>query len=272
MPEDQLVPDALRPVDRSHLRFASSRTIFALMLREMSTRYGDSPGGYIWAIVEPMGAIVMLSIAFSLIVIAPPLGNSFPLFYATGFLPFSLYLALSQNMSNIIRFSRPLLMYPRVTWMDALLARLLLNALTGIMAAFIIFAVIFALEDTRGVLRLGPILLAMFELILISAGVGALNCVISGLFPVWTQIWGILNRPLFLASGVFFIYDTMPPLAQDILWYNPLMHISGTIRSGFYSNYDPQYIDHTYVLACGLIPLAFGLLLMRRFHRDILNS
>ena len=35
--------------------FASLRSILALMLREMSTRYGRTPGGYIWAIVNRDG-------------------------------------------------------------------------------------------------------------------------------------------------------------------------------------------------------------------------
>lgn len=271
MTENHFVPDALRPVNRGNGRFTASRTIVALMLREMSTRYGDSPGGYLWTLLEPVGAIIVLSLAFSLIVIAPPLGNSFPLFYATGFLPFTFYQSLSLAVASIIGFSKPLLMYPRVTWMDALLARLVLNALTSIMVAFIIISGIFAIEDTPGVLRLGHILLAIFELILLSVGIGAMNCVISGLYPVWSQIWGIASRPLFLASGVFFIYDSMAPVAQKVLWYNPLMHISGTIRSGFYINYEPQYISHTYVIGVGLVLLSFGLLLMGRFHRDILN-
>ena len=35
-------------------RFASFRAIGALILREMATSYGRSPGGYIWAILEPV--------------------------------------------------------------------------------------------------------------------------------------------------------------------------------------------------------------------------
>ena len=39
----------LRPVIQ-HTRFATLRTITALILREMATTYGRSPGGYVWAI------------------------------------------------------------------------------------------------------------------------------------------------------------------------------------------------------------------------------
>ena len=38
---------------------SSLRAVAALVLREMSTRYGRTPGGYLWAILEPLGMIIM---------------------------------------------------------------------------------------------------------------------------------------------------------------------------------------------------------------------
>ncbi|MCC5956800.1 MAG: hypothetical protein JJU07_11910, partial [Natronohydrobacter sp.] len=46
---------------------ASFRSISALMLREMATRYGRTPGGYLWAVVEPLGMILILGYAWSLL-------------------------------------------------------------------------------------------------------------------------------------------------------------------------------------------------------------
>ena len=45
---------------RAPRRFATVRTSVALMLREMVTTYGRSPGGYIWAVVEPVAAATAL--------------------------------------------------------------------------------------------------------------------------------------------------------------------------------------------------------------------
>ncbi|MBU2963496.1 ABC transporter permease [Citreicella sp. C3M06] len=272
MSAEHLVPEALRPVNAKRRRFATLRTIIALMLREMSTRYGASPGGYVWAVLEPLGAIFVLTLVFSMVVKTPPLGNSFPLFYATGFLPFGAYQSLSMTSSSIINFSRPLLLYPTVTWVDALFARVILNSLTQVMVGFLILTGIILLSETRSTLEFGPVLAAVLETILIGIGVGLINCVISGLYPVWSQIWSIATRPLFLMSGVIFTYETLPTMAQDILWWNPLMHISGIFRSGFYPSYDPQYISHTYVVGLGLGLTALGVLLLGRFHRDILNA
>ena len=42
------------------------RVLFALMLRDMGTRFGRSAGGYLWAVAEPLGGILLLALAFSL--------------------------------------------------------------------------------------------------------------------------------------------------------------------------------------------------------------
>jgi len=265
------MPSVPSPAQSGPRRFATLRTVLALVLREMSTRYGRTPGGYVWALLEPLGAILVLSLAFSVVMRTPPLGTHFILFYATGFMPFSLYLNVSGAVGRAINFSKPLLKYPAVIWLDAVLARFLLNSLTGILVTILLLSGILAVIDSRTVLNLPPMLDAMMMAMLLGLGVGVFNCALMGLLPLWEMIWSIITRPLFIASGILFLYDVLPPLAQDILWYNPLMHITGLMRTGFYPTYTASYVSHVYVLGVSLALLTIGLILMGRFHRDILN-
>ena len=207
------------------------------MLREMSTSYGRTPGGYIWAVLEPLTAILFLSLGFSLIIRTPSLGTSFLLFYATGYLPFDLYMQVSNTCARALGFSKPLLKYPAVTWLDAIFARFILNSLTSIFVMLILLAGTLMITDSRTVLDMPPVIEAVAMAMLLGLGVGTLNCALIGLYPLWSVTWGILTKPLFLASGIFFLYDDLPPLGQDLLWYNPLMHITGLMRSGFYPSY-----------------------------------
>ncbi|MCB4457223.1 ABC transporter permease [Leisingera sp. McT4-56] len=262
---------ALRPAAGRARRFASLRTVAALVLREMSTRYGRTPGGYLWAVLEPLAAILFLSIGFSLVIRSPSLGTSFLLFYATGYLPFDLYNSVSSTTARAVNFSRPLLKFPAVTWLDAVLARFLLNSLTGALVAILLLGGVLAVIDSRTVLDLPAAVLAMALAMALGLGLGTLNCALTGLFPLWEVAWSIITRPLFIASGIFFLYEDLPPLAQDILWYNPVMHITGLMRTGFYPAYAASYASVTYVLAVSLILLALGLVMMGRYHRDILN-
>ena len=247
------------------------RTITALVLREMQSRYGRSPGGYIWAVLEPMGMILILSFVFALMLRTPDLGNSFVLFYASGFLPFTMYSRIQQMTSNALTFSRALLTYPVVNWVDAVIARVILNVLTGLMVASILLTAILILTDNRTSLEFVPMILAYTGAIAIGLGVGLVNCVLIGFFPVWQTIWAVLTRPLFIASGVIIIFENLPGVGKDILYWNPLFHVTGLMRMGIYPTYEPQYVSLTFVWTVALVTIAFGVLLMRRFHARFLR-
>lgn len=263
------------PLERDGLRarkFRSARTIFALMLREMATTYGKSPGGYLWAVLEPVAALGMFSLGFSFMFTAPPIGNSFPMFYATGFLPFMLFNDVANKMATSINFSRALLAYPVVTFFDALAARFLLNILTHLMVSYLVFFSLIVVFGARAELNLPVILLGYGMAAFLGAGVGTLNCYLMTAFPVWERSWQIATRPLFIISGIFFTYDSMPASAQHIAWYNPLLHMIGVARGGFYGSYRADYVSVPLVLACGIIPLFLGMLLLWRHHRNLMEN
>jgi len=250
--------------------FASGRAIVALMLREMSTRYGKSPGGYIWAVAEPLGALVVMSFVFGLLLRTPSLGNSILLFYATGYIPFVLYSLTLASVMGALRFSKPLLMYPAVSWLDAILARFFLNALTSIMVGALLLFGILEFTDASAVLEFRFIILSMALAALLGLGHGTLNCALVGLFPVYASVWAIVTRPLLIAAGVFFIYEDLSPALQSILDWTPWIHFTAIFRKGAFPTYAPDFINLPLVLLWALVPLMFGLLLLRRFRQDIL--
>lgn len=251
--------------------FSALRTVVALMLREMSTRYGRSPGGYIWAVIEPLAGILMLAIAFSLLVRSPPLGTSFVLFKATGMMPFILYTTIVNSVGHALQFSRPLLGYPGVTWLDAVVARFVLNALTGILVTYLILTGILTWTGTQTVLDMVAIAQSIALACLLGLGLGCMNCYLFMAFPVWEQAWGIITRPLFLISGILFVYEDMPRMVQEILWWNPLVHITGLMHRGFYPMYDAAFVSPVFVIGVAVPLLVFGLLLLRRHHQDLLS-
>jgi capsular polysaccharide transport system permease protein len=257
-----------RGVDR---RFAAGRSILALMLREMSTRFGRTPGGYAWVLIQPLAIIIILSLAFSLLQSSPSLGTSFLLFKATGFMILSQFRTLSQLIGGSLGFSRALLEYPGVVWIDAILARFVLNALVVILTTWIILQGTLIYEGLSPVLDWSAILTAMGLSLLLGLGVGCLNCYLFQRFDVWQQAWGIITSPLFIISGVIMLYEDLPQSVQGVLWYNPIYHLTGLMRQGFYSTYTPSYISVIYVLFCALIPMVLGLLLLRRYHRELME-
>jgi capsular polysaccharide transport system permease protein len=238
------------------------RVLFALLMREMATRFGGSAGGYLWAVIEPVGFIALLSVAFSQIAHSPPIGRSFPLFYATGYIAFSYYNDIASLTGRAVQVNRPLLNYPAVTALDTVLARFLLQVLTGLAVAAVVFSGILSVFADQ--VRLDPVaLMTCFALgSLLGLGVGTVNCSLFALSKTWQQVYGVISRPLFLISGVFFTFDSLPRAVREVLWWNPLVHLVGLMRSGFYPIYDDSHVSIVYPLAIGLGLTTLGLALM----------
>lgn len=252
-------------------RMATLRTVMALILREMTSTYGRSPGGYLWAILEPAAGIAVLSVVFSLALRSPPLGNNFPLFYATGLLPFMMFTSTSTKIAQSLSYSRQLLAYPRVTIVDAILARLILNVLTELLLTYLVLSGLLLIFDTNSTLVLSSALLSLTMAIALGLGMGILNCFLFSQFRLWQSVWGIITRPLVIVSGVIFLPDMFPPDIRDYLWYNPLIHVTGEMRYAFFHSYHATYVTPAYVFAVSLITGVVGFLFLWRYHRDILE-
>lgn len=254
------------------LRFQSIRVIFALLMREMTTTFGRSKLGYLWAILEPVGGIIVLTFGFSLLFKDPPIGDSFALFYATGFLPFACYTTTYAQLVSAVKANKPLLFYPAVTFIDVIMARIILVTLTQMTIFTIIFGGILALESTGAKLQIGLILLSMLSAVGVGVGVGIVNATLFEIVPSWQNIWSILNRPLFFLSCVFYAFDAMPEKMQKFLWWNPLVHVIGKMREGFYAGYEGGYISMLYVATFSLVLIVIGLINMRASNRFIINN
>ena len=249
-----------------------ARVLFALVMREMATRFGRSAGGYVWALLEPAVAVALLTAVFSQIARSPPLGESFTLFFTTGYMAFHLYRDVSGEVSAAINANKALLVFPRVTMLDVILARTILQALTGVFVFLVVIVCVYMVTRVDPVIRVERVLLALALAVALGAGVGALNCLLFAYSQTWQRVFNLINRPLFLISGVFFLYEDMPGYIQAVLWWNPLMHVVSIMRSGFYPAYDAAFAAPAFPLGVSAAALMTGALLIRRVRSRILDQ
>ena len=252
--------------------FATGRTVSALVLREMVTTYGRSPGGYLWALLEPVAGIALLSFAFSLVFHAPSLGTNFPLFYATAYLPYMLFHDVAGKTATAIRFSRPLLNFGAVSWFDVVLARFLLNLMTHLMVSVVVLGSIIVIFDLNIVPDMALVAAALAMAGVFALGVGVLNSYLFLAFPAWERVWLVATRPLFIISGVFFLFEDIPAELQGYLWFNPLFHITGQMRQGFYATYSADYISPAFAFGVGSALLFVGLAMLTRTAEDLIHK
>lgn len=237
-----------------------ARVIGALILRETRVTFGKAQMGYLWAVFEPVLGTAALTVIFSIVTRHPPLGTSFALFFATGVLTFQIYQRLSTSLMAVFEANRGLMAYPLVKELDVVFARFLLIVATYLFVFVVFFGglIMFDLADYPA--RLDQVLLALLATALIGLGAGLINAVIMLLWPTWKHLHGIISRPLFFISGVFFIPSAFPPDIRYILSWNPLLHCIDWFRSGYYHSYDSPTLDIGYLLMYTLVLLliAFG--------------
>jgi capsular polysaccharide transport system permease protein len=247
------------------------RVLFALIMREMTTRYGRNVGGYVWAVLEPAATIALLSVIFEFIARHPALGNHFPVFFATGYMAFHFYLDISRAVSNAVTANRALLTFPRVTIVDTVIARFVLQVLTSVFVAVLILGGLLAMFEEPVILRVQFIVLSLGLGAFFGLAVGLFNCITFAWSATWQTVFGVLNRPVFIISGIFFLYEDLPRFAQNILWWNPLIHVTALMRKGFYGTYDAGFASPVYVVACATVPFLIGVMLMRAMRGTLLE-
>ncbi|CDN95806.1 ABC transporter permease [Agrobacterium tumefaciens] len=243
---------------------AHIRVVGALLIREMSTRFGSKPGGYVWAIIDPVGHIAFMSLIFMAITHTPALGKSFALFFATGYLAFQFYAAMAGFLNGAIKANRTLLSYPNVAPIDTIVARYILQAGTTSVVSFCVLSVILLTVDQPVHLNWSAIIEAAFAATVLGLGIGVFNNVATLRFPLYEQVFNIINRPMFLISGVFFLPDALPAPIRDIVLLNPLVHVVMLFRKGFYPEYRAEMMNMTYLYSFALTILFMGLLLFTR--------
>lgn len=214
-----------------------------------------------WAVMDPVFTIAILTAVFSAIAHVPPLGRSFALFFSTGYAAFYMYRSTSEQVSAAVEANKALLNYPVVTPYDTVIARILLQVATLFVVNLLLFGVLYMLVPFERI-SLGPIILASLISVSLGAGVGISNIVWFHLSSTYQQIWGIVNRPSFIVSGVFFLPETIPSPFREYLMWNPLVHIIGLFRKGFYPTYRANYVDLTYIVGLAVFSIVFGLTLV----------
>jgi capsular polysaccharide transport system permease protein len=246
------------------------RVIYALMIRETRTRLADSKLGYGWALLEPVLHILMLSLVFAVMMRGrPPIGDKFFIFYYTGIIPYHLFVHTSSSMTNAVSSNAPLLQLPLVSTFDVIIARGLVEVLTDLMVAIILLAGFFAVGIGLLPHDLPALSASVVAVSLFGCGVGLINAVINAFFKSWDKIWAQLTRTLYFCSGIFYVPGMMPDWIRDILAWNPILHAVDWFRSSFFPEYEPHWLDRSYLAIVAAVSVAAGLCLERGLRRHL---
>jgi capsular polysaccharide transport system permease protein len=232
--------------------------LYALMLRDMRTRFGASMWGYAVIVLWPCVHIFLLIAIYTFQKLPTPLGDSRPLFFATGAVPVLVFQYVSREVMKSVMMNRPLTYYPQVKMFDLVFSRIVVEIVTGFLALIVVILVLTAMGEN--VVPASPITAVTGYLasIILGIGIGTINVAIIGFFPGWLIGYALFGIIMYISSGVMFMPSYMPDKIYYWMKYNPALQCAEWVRSAYYPEANLR-IDYLYVIMFGITAIAIGL-------------
>jgi len=259
-------PGEPRPSRRSSLFAAlqtQKRVIGALFMREVLTRFGRHNIGFLWLFVEPMIFTVLIALIWEHIRNRHFESISILAFAVTGYTTVLLWRNMPGRCMHAVEPNASLLYHRQVKILDVYLARILLEAV-GVTMAFVFLILFFVLIGSMA-LPVDPLQMAVgwFMLAWFGASFAVTMGPLSERSVLVEKIWHPLSYISFIFSGAIFLVNMLPPTAQKIILWLPMVHGVEYLREGYFGPVVPFHYDLGYMAVCNLGLMIFGLLLMR---------
>ncbi|WP_461832723.1 ABC transporter permease [Aquifex sp.] len=247
------------------------RVVYALMMREIITRYGRENIGFLWLFLEPLVLILGVTLLWSYI--RPHKEYWFPVqvFIFTGWMVNKLWMITVPKAMQGIHANIGLLYHRYITPFDIILSRIVLEvtAMTGVFMflSFILISVhIIEHPYNYFYIVIGWILACWFTFGF-SFLVTSINILTNDLLQ---KIWSLISLALFISSGTFFLVEWLPPEVRPYVLLLPTVHNVEMVRYGFFGNKMHPYFDVAYSLQCNLFITFLGLFLFKIQSKKIL--
>jgi len=252
--------------------FVLFSVVNALFLREIQTRFGTKRLGYVWALVDPMTQVIIFSIIKTAVADKSLPGIDYPVFLAAGFLTYNFFKAVMNSSMAAFDANRALFNYKQVKPIDTIFSRFLVEFLVMSMAiiVFVSFGLYFELD--LAVKNVNMVFFAVLWLGVFAFGIGLLFAVIGTFYETFGKVISFISTPLFFLSGLLYSVESLPPVARDIVLYNPVIHFIEMIHGNYFQTLTTAYVDYEYMFFWTIVPLFLGLFFYIRSEKKIIAS
>jgi ABC-2 type transport system permease protein/capsular polysaccharide transport system permease protein len=245
------------------------RVVWALVLREMLTRYGRHNIGFLWLFAEPM--LFTLGVTALWSATRTVHGSDLPIvaFAITGYSSVLLWRNMPSRTIRALEPNLSLLYHRNVRPIDIYLARLILEG-AGATMSFIFLVTFFSFigwvnlpEDVLQAFG-GWCMLAWFGVSL-ALLLGAL----SESSETVEKLWHPTAYILFPLSGAAFMVNALPEAAQKFVLLLPMVHGVEYVREGYFGSQIVAHYDLAYMALWNVILTFFGLFQVRKVSRTV---
>jgi ABC-type polysaccharide/polyol phosphate export permease len=243
------------------------RVVWALVLREMLTRYGRHNIGFLWLFLEPM--LFTLGVTALWTASKTIHGSNLPIvaFAITGYSSVLLWRNMPGRCIGAIGPNLSLLYHRNVRPNDIYLARLILEA-AGATMSFVFLVLFFSfigwLELPEDVLQIAA---AWCMLAWFGASLALFLGALSETSETVEKLWHPAAYILFPLSGAAFLVSALPDAAQSFVLLLPMVHGVEFLREGYFGSQITAQYDIAYMALWNVILTLFGLAQTRKISR-----
>jgi len=245
------------------------RVIWALMMREVITRFGRENIGVLWLFAEPM--MFTLGVATLWSAAGFNHGSNLPIvaFAITGYSSVLMWRNTVGRCTGAVQGNMNLLYHRNVRVIDVFISRIVLE-MAGATASFIVLLLLFwgigwiKAPDDMLLVAAGWLMLAWF---------GAALAMVVGAATTYSEIIDRLWHPtaylLFPLSGAAFMVDWLTPAMQRAVLLLPMVHGVELMREGYFGRIVRTHYDMSYMASVNLGLTIIGLFLLRDASRRV---
>jgi capsular polysaccharide transport system permease protein len=262
------------PVRRPLAAFAAAAqtqavVLFALMMREVHTRYGRDNLGFLWLVGEPLVFCVGVIIIWTTMHGRYEHGIPILAFVMTGYLPLTLWRHCVMRSVHCFRANSSLLYHRQVRMLDLLIARIVLEVYGSMIAYAVMSFVFWALNLYELPQDWGLFYLGWGYMVLFSGGLGLVMGCVSEMAEWTEKLVGPFMYFLLPVSGVFYMSDWLPERYRELALLVPTVDAFEMIRGGQFGPSVRVHYDAVYTTWICAAQIAVGLVLCRRVHRHL---
>ena len=246
------------------------RVIWALVLREMMTRFGRHNIGFLWLFVEPM--LFTLRVTALWTATKSVHGSSLPIvaFALTGYSTVLLWRNMPSRCIGAIAPNLSLLSHRNVQPIDISLARVTLEA-AGATMLFVFFTLFFYflgwLQLPESVLQVA---FAWFLLTWFGFSLALFLGALSETSETVEKLWHPMAYFTFPLSGAAFLVDALPIVAQKYVLLFPMVHGVEYLREGYFGSQITAHYDLSYMVIVNTLLTMFGLAQVAKVSRSVI--
>lgn len=243
------------------------RVIQALIIRELTTRFGRENIGFLWVMAEPLLFAVLVGLLWRFEKGPSEHGVSIIAFVATGYIPLVMFRSTVSRSVGSFTANASLMYHRQIKILDLILVRFFVELIGHMMAYLFIGTFLLVIGEFPMPYDLGYLLLGWLYYALFTLSVAVVVAPLSETSEVIEKVMPVTTYMMVPFSGAFFMVEWLAPNVQAAVLWSPPVHAMEMMRYGAFGDVLHPNFSLTYTPSVCVPVLMVGLILCRRVRR-----